>query len=420
MFTLGKVEEVGLAFTSQEENERELSNDALIEELKVKTDMYANEINNFIEELESIVPHAKLDTLVMQIISLLLDPTVGVNDIYTGGYSNIVSGDIMKEYINKMYSKKLEKGTVDGKTCLGMHKTATLETNTLRIAKMDDMVKVIATLPWMKETFESDIDAWKFSAELIIKLEDIFFHLVYVPASIEYKVFQDDLDDWIYYPNGTIEQAYLPSSSTIYTKENEEYAKVSRWKMFVLFDFKQSTTDGLSSKIDISHFPMICTPNDWKENVAGGYLTPIHSKPTKKRGASKQPQNVLDVLNALQNNSFVLADHIDIRKYSEYITTKLEPKYEHLSIPESDLKIKGVLRSATAGFEYITQWYAQPSGKKVPFYFEFQYDFRGRVYSTGFNINLQADTYKKAMILPAESNFDRSQYTIEVSNPKGL
>ncbi len=411
MFELRKIEDTELSFDSQDEIELALSNKALTDEIKLKSDIYMDTITDFVESLEESFPHANMEALILQMVSLLVDPTVGIADLDEGGYSNIVSGDAVRKGINEMYTKKQKSKILD---------TAKLNVSTVRIATMHDFIRVVSSLPWFTTTFDTQPDRWKFASHLIARLEDVFFHIVQLNARIEFKVAQIEDGTWVYSPTKNIKDIMrVPSDCKIYESDIYNCAKIFRTTMFIVFDFGQSQDDIGASTFDISHFPMICTPKDWTENEAGGYLTPIHSKPTKKRGEANQPQKVLDVLNNFQSNVFILANHVSYQEYTQYIRGKVESKYMHLSLPEAELKIRDIIRGSTSGFEYVTSWYQDSYGIKKPFYLEFQYDFRGRVYSTGFNINLQADSYRKAMILPAESNFDRNIYSIEVLNPKG-
>jgi hypothetical protein len=126
--------------------------------------------------------------------------------------------------------------------------------------------------------------------------------------------------------------------------------------------------------------PMVVTPKNWETNSDGGYydnglhciLGSIHSQHHK-------PQ-ALDVLNILQDIEWELDP--EIVEYDEL------PNKEFKS-SESHEQFKVMAMESRKVYEKYTN---------KPFYFIWQYDKRGRQYSKGYHINLQASGYKKALL----------------------
>jgi DNA-directed RNA polymerase len=126
--------------------------------------------------------------------------------------------------------------------------------------------------------------------------------------------------------------------------------------------------------------PMLMEPNQWVVNDDGGYyandlhciLGSIHSRHDK-------PQ-ALDMLNKLQAISWELCPLI--LEYEEI------PNKDFVS-PESHEQFKTMaIDSRNTYMKYVDK----------PFWFIWQFDKRGRMYSRGYHINLQSSGYKKALL----------------------
>jgi len=152
-------------------------------------------------------------------------------------------------------------------------------------------------------------------------------------------------------------------------------------------DFTLDVDLSKRAKIQGAMLPMIEKPRDWKTYRNGGYLTRDTSVALNK-GEAEQPQNVLDVLNTLQSNSFKIASWTNAKDQEGYLMDKFKKKYsEHFS-REITRNIIGCVDEIYSDF------------KDREFYFEWRYDFRGRLYSTGYDIHLQSDKYHKGIIVP--------------------
>lgn len=126
--------------------------------------------------------------------------------------------------------------------------------------------------------------------------------------------------------------------------------------------------------------PMVVEPKQWVSNTEGAlYDTDIHCILGSKLNRHKK-QQALDVLNMLQSITWELDS--GILEYQE------EPNKEFKS-PESHEQFKQMAEES----KKVYQQYADKS-----FYFCWQFDKRGRQYSKGYHINLQASGYKKALL----------------------
>lgn len=139
--------------------------------------------------------------------------------------------------------------------------------------------------------------------------------------------------------------------------------------------------------------PLIEQPKDWTIHESGGYHMAEQSC-TLNLGESEQPQQCLDILNTLQSNKYQVTEGADEFGYKDFVHAKAMEKYK-VSIDAEKI------------VQNTTQYYQRTLdiiGSRE-FMMEWRFDFRGRLYSTGYNINLQADKYKKGAICPAPSNF---------------
>lgn len=145
-------------------------------------------------------------------------------------------------------------------------------------------------------------------------------------------------------------------------------------------------------KYKMYQLPMFEQPKNWIVGQSGGYHR-NESKCTLNRGSAKQPQNVLDVLNTLQNNAWKL--HKD---------TNLDDR--RASIVKSLMEKKGYSIGTATRISLETTLSAQSTYEAIgnkEYYFQWKFDARGRAYPSGYNVNPQGDSYTKAMNIPVHN-----------------
>lgn len=140
--------------------------------------------------------------------------------------------------------------------------------------------------------------------------------------------------------------------------------------------------------------PMIEKPLEHHTGFAGGYMINPDRTVTNK-GEQQQPQRVLNVLNKLQSNAYRLRE-VNYTEERMLVMDKLQSdnwKYPHRSdsqlLEENEAKCDVIMM--TTHETYTTM-------ANQVFYFPWKFDMRGRMYSVGYDINLQSTKYKKASL----------------------
>jgi len=127
--------------------------------------------------------------------------------------------------------------------------------------------------------------------------------------------------------------------------------------------------------------PMLCEPSEWTTNHAGGYLT-ICESVLLGRHNNHQEKQALDALNIIQTIEWELDDvavnFVEKPKHALDTNQKIEAWEQHVQMS--------------------TNVYQEMMDAGNSFYFPWKYDFRGRMYSQGHYINLQATGYKKSLL----------------------
>lgn len=127
--------------------------------------------------------------------------------------------------------------------------------------------------------------------------------------------------------------------------------------------------------------PLICKPDDWKNNRQGGYLT-ICDYVVLGRENKNGQQQALDAINTIQNIEWEL---------DPYILEFFEEPNKELESREQKEAHKLMVDTSHEIYEDLLNF-------NNNFYFQWQYDFRGRMYSSGYYVNLQSTSYKKALL----------------------
>lgn len=127
--------------------------------------------------------------------------------------------------------------------------------------------------------------------------------------------------------------------------------------------------------------PMICKPDKITRNYQSAYLTKNESVILGK-GNHHNKYIALDAIN--------IANSIEL-SLDKWVLTQKEKSKKPLDTTEKKDNFNRMVTSSKAVYNEIYH-----SGNK--FYFEWKYDKRGRMYSTGYHINIQSTEYKKALI----------------------
>jgi len=149
---------------------------------------------------------------------------------------------------------------------------------------------------------------------------------------------------------------------------------------------------GASKLQEFSRFrlPLIEKPIDWVEGeLQGGYHLDT-KKCTLNKGEAKQPQQCLDILNKLQSQQFTIRQY-DLMEQYTFTLEQIQSKNWKASESEH-------IESARIKLQTAQETYETMEGEE--FYLANKYDFRGRTYTVGYDINIQGDKYQKALIKP--------------------
>lgn len=165
--------------------------------------------------------------------------------------------------------------------------------------------------------------------------------------------------------------------------DDGQFATVTYARSEITFSEESS----LRAQYNRFRLPMIEKPDDWTTTQSGGYKL-NKNKVTTNKGEGNQPQQCLDVLNKLQEQPYRLTN-ANAHDEELYTVEKLRPK--SLSFVEAEEKARIICLTSADTYEAL---------QDREFYFEWKFDFRGRMYSTGYDINLQANKYKKGAIQP--------------------
>lgn len=134
--------------------------------------------------------------------------------------------------------------------------------------------------------------------------------------------------------------------------------------------------------------PMLCEPRQWTANTKGGYLN-TDSSCILGSGNTHNRHQSLDVLNKLQSIEWEL--NLDM------LDTK-DPEAKPQKSTESVRDYKRRLAQHNIATEQSSGIYDLMLNNNNSFYFVWKFDKRGRMYSQGYDINLQGSEYKKSIL----------------------
>lgn len=155
---------------------------------------------------------------------------------------------------------------------------------------------------------------------------------------------------------------------------------------YVRSDITFSKKTDLLATYSRFRLPLIEKPIRWTPKSNGGYH--LHQrKITTNKGYHTQPQIVCDVLNELQEQAWTHRGNDD-----------LELNYNYNSfIKKGNTEAHAYNKSMAIG---LTTNQTYDTMDEHTMYFEYRFDFRGRMYPTGYDINPQGNSIKKAGLRP--------------------
>jgi len=175
-------------------------------------------------------------------------------------------------------------------------------------------------------------------------------------------------------------------------KVNQKVKFENGWKTINQVILPDVLPPFLAEKFEFDWFlpPMLTQPLEWHEGEIGGYL--INPKPmVKGRGYQAQPERVCHALNVQQSMVWELNKWSSVAEEIEW-TTEQNAKVLSAKYQERDLKelVRRVTVSLEASHNILKD--------KNAFHFMWNYDYRGRSYSHGYNQSPQGNKYKKGAI----------------------
>lgn len=145
------------------------------------------------------------------------------------------------------------------------------------------------------------------------------------------------------------------------------------------YQLDDATLDAIHLTMYMS--PMLCSPIDWTANNQGGHLT-FNSSCILGTGNDIGQHQSLDVLNRLQSIAWTL---------NETMLQEEELPSKATDDPRKMQQHNDRCLQSRMVYDLMLQ-------NENQFYFIWKYDKRGRMYSQGYDINLQGSSYKKATI----------------------
>ncbi len=221
--------------------------------------------------------------------------------------------------------------------------------NGIKLIQTNSVIKALGYSRFMQNNYPDLEEAFRKSIDVIFALDSILYDIAYHNVK---------LDDG-------------------------EYRKVAHCEI----GFTLDELSAVAPELEFFKFPLIEQPTDWSEHASGGYHL-NNTKPTLNRGSDFEPQETLDVLNILQHQGFRTTSEAQLESLQDYMVEKLMLKYDfHFA--------ESISRATTKSADLVFK-----TMQDKDFYLEWKFDFRGRIYSTGYDINLQGDKFRKGIITP--------------------
>ena len=164
--------------------------------------------------------------------------------------------------------------------------------------------------------------------------------------------------------------------------EDGQYRTLTYIRSELLF----STNQSLRAHYERFRLPLIEEPHNWTENKNGGYHL-NKSNVITNMGCNIQNKVVLNTINKLQSQGYKHRQDID----EEY-------NFNLQKFLDDGNKDKTAMDKARAMALTCKETYNAIEDRTI--YFEWKFDSRGRLYSTGYDINLQGNKAKKGALRP--------------------
>ena len=145
------------------------------------------------------------------------------------------------------------------------------------------------------------------------------------------------------------------------------------------YQLKDSTLEYIKSKRYLP--PLVCKPNEITHNRSSGYLTKDESVILGKGNHHNKPL-ALDTLNIANNVALSL---------DEFILDYEEVSSKPLETAEKRSNFNKLVKRSNGIYQLLLD-------NDNKFYFSWRFDKRGRMYSKGYEVNIQSTDYKKALI----------------------
>ncbi len=161
----------------------------------------------------------------------------------------------------------------------------------------------------------------------------------------------------------------------------------------VLYGFELPEDVIVKGIYEFYRMPLIEEPDKWTQDEKGGYLL-NKNRVTKNKGYPQQPDSVLEVLNKLQAMAWTLERQCSPSE--EYMSIYQENIQALLDDPELAL-FTDAKKMTDNSTKSLATTHSYMSEHKC-FYYEWRYDFRGRIYPSAYDLNPQGGSYKKGAV----------------------
>jgi len=176
----------------------------------------------------------------------------------------------------------------------------------------------------------------------------------------------------------------------VITKQQQD--EYGQWYTLKVLEIAFSDDTDSAELVELSMFkPPIKAGQVLSWKIGSGYRT-TDDKCTLNRGEANQPEEVLDVLDKLQSNTWEIHSYVNANRERNYLMDKFSKKGDEEGV--ATLKAKHATLTSDVVYDYLRE------GTQQGFHFQYRYDFRGRIYATGYQVTTQGDKWKKGSLKP--------------------